>query len=128
IIFGAVIDDSLGDEVRVTVIAAGFDGGAPIQRNDERALGQVQAGGTNRPPQQAQQQRPVPPQQQAQAPAQPAPQQAPAPQHGQPGAQAPGQQRQPVAPNGQPIQPQAAPNGQQAQPQRPPRQVTFEEG
>ncbi|MCZ3385823.1 MAG: cell division protein FtsZ [Actinomycetia bacterium] len=27
IIFGAVIDDSLGDEVRVTVIAAGFDGG-----------------------------------------------------------------------------------------------------
>ncbi len=26
IIFGAVIDDSLGDEVRVTVIAAGFDG------------------------------------------------------------------------------------------------------
>jgi cell division protein FtsZ len=29
IIFGTVIDDSLGDEVRVTVIAAGFDGGAP---------------------------------------------------------------------------------------------------
>ena len=28
IIFGTVIDDSLGDEVRVTVIAAGFDGGA----------------------------------------------------------------------------------------------------
>jgi cell division protein FtsZ len=25
IIFGAVIDDSLGDEVRLTVIAAGFD-------------------------------------------------------------------------------------------------------
>jgi cell division protein FtsZ len=25
IIFGAVIDDSLGDEVRITVIAAGFD-------------------------------------------------------------------------------------------------------
>ncbi|MGB7447660.1 MAG: cell division protein FtsZ [Ornithinimicrobium sp.] len=48
IIFGAVIDDSLGDEVRVTVIAAGFDGGAPIQRSDERALGQVQAGGGGR--------------------------------------------------------------------------------
>ena len=32
IIFGAVIDDALGDEVRVTVIAAGFDGGAPKQR------------------------------------------------------------------------------------------------
>ena len=29
IIFGTVIDDSLGDEVRVTVIAAGFEGGAP---------------------------------------------------------------------------------------------------
>jgi cell division protein FtsZ len=29
IIFGAVIDDALGDEVRVTVIAAGFDAGVP---------------------------------------------------------------------------------------------------
>ena len=29
IIFGAVIDDALGDEVRITVIAAGFEGGAP---------------------------------------------------------------------------------------------------
>ncbi|MCU1692906.1 MAG: cell division protein FtsZ [Frankiales bacterium] len=29
IIFGAVIDDALGDEVRVTVIAAGFDAGSP---------------------------------------------------------------------------------------------------
>ncbi len=32
IIFGAVIDDALGDEVRVTVIAAGFDGGSPRRR------------------------------------------------------------------------------------------------
>jgi len=32
IIFGAVIDDTLGDEVRVTVIAAGFDGGEPAVR------------------------------------------------------------------------------------------------
>ena len=32
IIFGAVIDDTLGDEVRVTVIAAGFDGGEPAPR------------------------------------------------------------------------------------------------
>ena len=31
IIFGAVIDDVLGDEVRVTVIAAGFDGGEPTR-------------------------------------------------------------------------------------------------
>ena len=29
IIFGTTIDDALGDEVRVTVIAAGFDGGDP---------------------------------------------------------------------------------------------------
>ncbi|TRZ86275.1 MAG: cell division protein FtsZ [Streptomycetaceae bacterium] len=29
IIFGTTIDDALGDEVRITVIAAGFDGGAP---------------------------------------------------------------------------------------------------
>ncbi|MDO7881836.1 cell division protein FtsZ [Salinibacterium soli] len=32
IIFGAVIDDTLGDEVRVTVIAAGFDGGEPTPK------------------------------------------------------------------------------------------------
>jgi cell division protein FtsZ len=32
IIFGAVIDDALGDEVRVTVIAAGFEGGQPKKR------------------------------------------------------------------------------------------------
>ncbi|GAA4197343.1 cell division protein FtsZ [Microbacterium oryzae] len=32
IIFGTVIDDTLGDEVRVTVIAAGFDSGEPQSR------------------------------------------------------------------------------------------------
>jgi cell division protein FtsZ len=35
IIFGAVIDDALGDEVRVTVIAAGFDGGQPKHKPAE---------------------------------------------------------------------------------------------
>ena len=35
IIFGAVIDDALGDEVRVTVIAAGFDGGEPSTKPRE---------------------------------------------------------------------------------------------
>jgi cell division protein FtsZ len=45
IIFGAVIDDALGDEVRVTVIAAGFDGGSPKKRGDDLALGTVQGGG-----------------------------------------------------------------------------------
>ncbi len=37
IIFGTVIDDSLGDEVRVTVIAAGFDGGSPKHRQTDPA-------------------------------------------------------------------------------------------
>ena len=32
IIFGATIEDTLGDEVRITVIAAGFDGGEPTYR------------------------------------------------------------------------------------------------
>ena len=35
IIFGTVIDDSLGDEVRITVIAAGFDGGMPMLKKAE---------------------------------------------------------------------------------------------
>ena len=38
IIFGAVIDDTLGDEVRVTVIAAGFDGGLPPARPSRRVV------------------------------------------------------------------------------------------
>lgn len=35
IIFGAVIDDDMGDEVRVTVIAAGFDGSGPARNQME---------------------------------------------------------------------------------------------
>jgi cell division protein FtsZ len=35
IIFGAVIDDSLGDEVKVTVIAAGFDKPAPLEQQGQ---------------------------------------------------------------------------------------------
>jgi cell division protein FtsZ len=41
IIFGTVIDDALGDELRITVIAAGFEGGAPPYRKHTGALGQV---------------------------------------------------------------------------------------
>ncbi|HEY4315943.1 MAG TPA: cell division protein FtsZ [Actinomycetes bacterium] len=37
IIFGAVIDDALGDEVRVTVIAAGFDSGSPTRASSAPA-------------------------------------------------------------------------------------------
>ena len=53
IIFGTVIDDNLGDEVRVTVIAAGFDGGTPRKRTDapaavgKTAVGAGQAGTVN---------------------------------------------------------------------------------
>ncbi|MGH3352611.1 MAG: cell division protein FtsZ [Nocardioides sp.] len=42
IIFGATIDDALGDEVRVTVIAAGFDGGMPKRREGQSGLGTMQ--------------------------------------------------------------------------------------
>jgi cell division protein FtsZ len=45
IIFGAVIDDGLGDEVRVTVIAAGFDGGEPAKRRITNSGHAVAAGG-----------------------------------------------------------------------------------
>ena len=41
IIFGTVIDDALGDELRITVIAAGFDGGHPPVRKHPGALGTV---------------------------------------------------------------------------------------
>ena len=43
IIFGATIDDALGDEVRVTVIAAGFDGGQPKRRDAESGFKRTQA-------------------------------------------------------------------------------------
>lgn len=43
IIFGTVIDDALGDEVRVTVIAAGFDGGSPQPRKESAHLGSSSA-------------------------------------------------------------------------------------
>jgi cell division protein FtsZ len=56
IIFGAVIDDALGDEVRVTVIAAGFDAGAPTPvrrvetRRPEPAAAAPQAPAPSVPP------------------------------------------------------------------------------
>jgi cell division protein FtsZ len=57
IIFGAVIDDALGDEVRVTVIAAGFDGGTPAYKPADMARRVPQASPTDAgaptPPRQA---------------------------------------------------------------------------
>ena len=81
IIFGTVIDDSLGDEVRVTVIAAGFDSGTPTHKKlDPTALGSRTATATatatagqvaNRP---AEPQRPYTAQAQTPQPTQAAPQ------------------------------------------------------
>ncbi|MCG8914614.1 cell division protein FtsZ [Actinokineospora sp. PR83] len=65
IIFGTVIDDSLGDEVRVTVIAAGFDAGQPTHKKlDPSAIGSRQA-------------TPAPQAERAPEPPAPEPQQAP---------------------------------------------------
>ena len=148
VIFGTVIDDALGDEVRVTVIAAGFDGGVPQQRPDDRALGQVQSGGQQGQPaqgvQQPQQGQPQATPAQAAAPqqGQPAqggqqqPQQAPAaPQGGQQAQPAPGTQQSPAASqpgqgDQQPEQGEEQGRPQQGQPQQatPPRQVTFDDG
>jgi cell division protein FtsZ len=47
IIFGAVIDDALGDEVRVTVIAAGFDDSLSSRRTPARLAADAGAPGRN---------------------------------------------------------------------------------
>jgi len=53
IIFGTVIDDSLGDEVRVTVIAAGFEASSPGRRPvvgaDAQAIAPAKAGKVRTP-------------------------------------------------------------------------------
>ncbi|HET9140610.1 cell division protein FtsZ, partial [Actinophytocola sp.] len=66
IIFGTVIDDSLGDEVRVTVIAAGFDSGTPTHKKLDPTM--VSSRGTVAAGAAGQVQRPATP-----PPAQPAP-------------------------------------------------------
>ncbi|MEU4197537.1 cell division protein FtsZ [Kribbella sp. NPDC026611] len=108
IIFGAVIDDALGDEVRVTVIAAGFDGGMPKRR--EQAMNQARPQ-TSRPAPQSysapmsvnpsvqQSGQPAtaptqqPPQTQPAQPAQPTPAQPTPPQQAAPTQSVPGQQQ-----------------------------------
>lgn len=121
IIFGTVIDDSLGDEVRVTVIAAGFDAGTPTHKKLEptkvgaRPEEPEPAPAADKPaPQPVVETRPEPPQPAHQAT--PAPQPAPTapptpafvPQAEQPVAQ-------PTAPPVQetPVQPEPAPEPQQ---------------
>jgi cell division protein FtsZ len=86
IIFGTVIDDSLGDEVRVTVIAAGFDAGTPTHKKlDPMVVGSRNTLAAGAAGQVSSQPRP----------AQPAPQPAPPP--------------PPVEPPPPPVQPPPAP-------------------
>ncbi|PPK67541.1 cell division protein FtsZ [Actinokineospora auranticolor] len=105
IIFGTVIDDSLGDEVRVTVIAAGFDSGGPTHKKlDPTAFGS-RAGAASNTAAQA----PVAPAPVEQAPAPVQQVQPPQPQVTQQAYQpAPVQQVQPVQPahtqHAQPVQ------------------------
>jgi cell division protein FtsZ len=96
IIFGTVIDDALGDEVKVTVIAAGFEGGQPPRRQPgiARAADLRNQNG-----------RPTTPPQAAPAPAQSAAP-APAPQPTPVGA---GPAAAPARPTSQPAPPQPAP-------------------
>jgi cell division protein FtsZ len=133
IIFGAVIDDALGDEVRVTVIAAGFDGGMPKRRDNGTVL--------RREPTQSQAETRAAAQQAAPVQPQPAAPVA-APAGNAPGARpTPGS---PAAPTRQP-EPAGVPawsgvnagasastngtsnNGQTAQPARQPRSLQFDD-
>jgi cell division protein FtsZ len=50
VIFGAVIDESLGDEVRVTVIATGFGGGGRRRRRVEQPASAATSEGGVAPP------------------------------------------------------------------------------
>lgn len=156
IIFGAVIDDALGDEVRVTVIAAGFDGGSPQRRPDERALGQIQGGPQAQQPaqgggaqqqsgpqgaspagagQQAGGQGQQPPRQapaaggdRNQAPTQGVPTQAPSQTQPAPSGQGGQGAQQPGQQGGDQRQPGGTPGQvQQGQSARPPREVTFDD-
>jgi cell division protein FtsZ len=116
IIFGATIDDALGDEVRVTVIAAGFEGGRPKRRDEGSGLRRTPVS----QPTQTQEEtraaaRAVGEQRRGDSPAQsPAPSPAPSP------AQSPAQSpaREPVTVGAQ---------QRPAQPPRPTRQVDFDD-
>jgi cell division protein FtsZ len=110
IIFGAVIDDALGDEVRVTVIAAGFDGGMP-KRRDQSQPALRREGNGPAPQSTAAASRQAPP-----VPAQPA----------SPAA------AQPAATDAKPSEAPAAsaqrqPSQSQPQPQRKPRPIQFDD-
>lgn len=116
IIFGATIDDALGDEVRVTVIAAGFDGGMPKKSEGGAVLGRGRQE-TRPEPQSA----PAPVQQRPEETRRPAEYQAP-----QQPAQQPGQPSQrPLPPQPQETPRPVVPVG--AQRPAPAPQVDFED-
>jgi cell division protein FtsZ len=79
IIFGAVIDDALGDEVRVTVIAAGFDGGKPTPMRTESRRQPVTLDAVTTRPAGSQTATPAPSQTKAAAAPAPARKETPAP-------------------------------------------------
>jgi cell division protein FtsZ len=121
IIFGTVIDDGLGDEVRVTVIAAGFDSGTPTHKKLDPTMvssrtttvAPAQSGQINPPA------RPEPPP----APAAPEPVQ----QYTPPPAQDTVQTQAPVTPQPHPPVQQPAPSASASTPTHqtapPPRQA-----
>ncbi len=128
IIFGAVIDDALGDEVRVTVIAAGFEAGSPSpMRRIEPARRPL-----HEPPG-----RPVPPAPEPRYRAQPSDRKSAAERPGVPQHSGAGQQpAAPLPPRSQPQLGQLQPGQPQpGQPQpgptqvppRPTRSVVFED-
>jgi cell division protein FtsZ len=90
LIFGAVIDENMGDEIRITVIATGFEQSRVAPRRPVNPREQVRGG------QNVQQQRPAPRQQYQQAP-QPEPAMI-EPDVEQPAAPAPRQEQQPPQP------------------------------
>jgi len=128
IIFGATIDDALGDEVRVTVIAAGFDGGMPKRRDNGTVLRREPA------PQQTQAEtREAARQVASQAPAGQSfssstgstavsgnGQDRPAPRQAQPASEQ-------ASPSGRPRSDQPAQPSQSPQPPRQPRRVQFDD-
>ena len=127
IIFGAVIDDALGDEVRVTVIAAGFDGGMPKRRDSGTVLRREPAPQATQADVRAAAQAPhaAPEPEHAEAPVA---RQSTTPTRPRPARASPGPasaaHRQ--APTFHPSQPSAQP-AQAAQPPRQPRQVQFDD-
>jgi cell division protein FtsZ len=48
LIFGAVIDETMGDEIRITVIATGFDHSLPMMRPLGRPVTSAQSGSLRR--------------------------------------------------------------------------------